>query len=57
MECHQFFIPLEQMGYGPFSDLNASLTESLMDFRNAPMSGVAQRANQSNHIQTKLTVR
>jgi hypothetical protein len=48
---------LEQMGHGSFSDRNPSITESLMDFRNAPMRGVAQRANQSDHIQAKLAVR
>jgi len=37
------------MGHGSFGDQNASVTESLMDFRNASMSGVAQRANQGDH--------
>ena len=28
-----------------------------MDFRDTPMEGVTQRANQSNHVQANLTVR
>lgn len=52
-----FLIPLKQMRDGPFSDTQAPITERLMDFGNASVGGIAQRANQSNHIQTKLTVR
>jgi hypothetical protein len=54
MEGNQFLIALKQMRHGSFGNWNASITESLMDFRDAPVRDIAERANQSNHIQAKL---
>jgi len=45
------------MGHGSFGNRHASITQSLMNFRNTPMGGVAQRANQGNYVQAKLAVR
>ncbi len=42
------------MGHGSFSNGNTSITERLVDLRNATVSGIAQGTNQSNHIQTEL---
>jgi hypothetical protein len=45
------------MCHSPFSDWNASITESLVDLRNAPVRGIPQRTNQSNHVQAELAMR
>jgi hypothetical protein len=56
MERNQFFIPREQMCHGSFGNRNSSITKGLVNFRNAPVGSVPQGTNQSNHVQTKLTM-
>lgn len=56
MHYHQLLIPLEQMSHGSFGNLDTSITQGLMNFRNTSMGGVAQRADQGNYVQPKLAV-
>src|SRR5947209_12662008 len=56
MQRHQFFIAMQAMFHGPFTDLHASFFQLRMDFCDASMFSIAQRSYQCNHIQSTFPV-
>ncbi len=53
----QLFVALQQIGDGARSDGDVQVLERLVDFGDAAMLTVAQRADVGNHIETELTMR
>jgi hypothetical protein len=57
MHRHQFLIALYQMRHAPFGDLDSPSEQFLMDFGHTAMLPKPQGSYQSNHIQTKFSMR
>src|SRR5512141_2983564 len=57
VQCKHLFVALKQVGDGARSNSDAAFTQCLMDFRDAAMLAVAQRANQGNHVEAELAMR
>jgi hypothetical protein len=55
-EGEQFVIAFEEMRDGPWGDRHPTGAHRLMDFRQAAVLGVVQRANPDNDIEAKLVL-
>src|SRR5258707_342568 len=56
MQRHQFFRAVELIGYCPLRQMKTSPEQFFMDLGEAPKLAIAQRPNQRNHIQPKLSM-
>src|SRR5258708_22297279 len=56
MQRHQFFRAVELIGYCPLRQMETSPEQFFMDLGEAPKLAIAQRPNQRNHIQPKLSM-